>query len=216
MAHALKPLLLTTVVSLALGMTSSSVASAHEFQFPTGEEITVTSTPDGTGKTAHHLLLFFQIGYLTCGSVSFHGTVSGKEVAELTLEPEYSECLLQAVPATVQMGGCAYLFHADGTFEIVSKAGKSCVTEPMTIFNTSCLVAIGPQEHPGGITYHNIQPGATEEVTLSMNFGEITGKQEGTTCSKSSFSNTEYATGNAILTASKAAKPSEMVNMSWE
>jgi hypothetical protein len=213
MARRAQSLLLVSLAALALAV--ASTASASTFVLPANEEFKITSRPDGTGNKAHHLFLFQYVGYFTCGGIGTQGLANGKEASQLLLEVAYSECLLQGVPATVQMGGCAYLFDADGTFEITNRPGKNCAAEPITI-NANCQITLGPQKHEGAITYTNVSGGPVSEVTASLAFEELTGEQAGIWCEARSFADTVYATGRLILKAAKAANPLEAVNLSWK
>jgi len=179
------------------------------------ETTTVTSTADGTGKTAHHVIEL-DGGTVTCSSASFEGSQSGKEATELTVNPTYKECTFSGTPVTVSTGGCAYGLHASKEFAIKSRAGKNCATEPIKVEFESCKIEIGPQGPRELLGFHNIKPGAVEEVTMEMSLTGIAYKATGAKCLKAGeFSDGAYKTGNTILTGAKPGGGA-MVNYRWE
>jgi len=178
-------------------------------------ETVVTSTADGTGKTAHHVIEL-DSGVLTCSSASFEGTQSGEEAIELTITPTYKECLFSGSPVTVSTGGCAYGLHSSREFEIKSRAGKNCATEPIKVEFAACKIEIPPQAERASLNFHNIKPGAVEEVTMETSLTGISYKATGAGCPKAGeFSDGTYSTGNTILTGAKPGGGA-MVNYRWE
>ena len=212
-------LALAALATLASGI---ATAQAKPF-FESGlEETAITSTTDGTGATAHHTLVFAGL-QTTCTTVDFKGTVKGKTSTELLLEPEFTNCQVIGIPTLVKMNGCAFLVHANTQFDIVSRAGKNCTTEPMTIDWTKllCVVQIGPQAEItpqsglGFFGYSNIKPGTTNEITMAIHLSELAYTATGAECGKTGkFSDGLYTTGNTILTGAKVG--GEMTNLSWQ
>jgi len=214
MARRAQSLLLVALAALALAV--ASTASASTFVLPANEEFKITSRPDGTGKKAHHYLASSAWSTITCGGMSAQGVVSGKEPTQLLLEPAYSECVFGLSSSTgFKMGGCAYLFDANGTFEIVNRPGKNCAAEPITYVASLCLISFGPQKHEGAVTYSNTSEGSFNEVTFSLGFEGLSGEAEGIACYAGPFTGF-YFTGSLILKAAKAANPLEAVNLSWK
>jgi trypsin-like peptidase len=178
-------------------------------------ETAVTSTADGTGKTAHHVI---EAGgaTLTCASASFEGTQTGTAARELALAATYKECTYGGVATTVSMGGCGYVFHSSGEFDISSRTGKSCATEPMKWEAGKCKIEVLPSFAHELLTFNTIKPGTVNEVTTGINVTGITYKATGEGCAKKGeFSNGAYTTGNTILTGAKTGGGA-MVNYRWE
>jgi len=174
-------------------------------------EATVTSTADGTGKTAHHVFDAAG-GNVTCSGIALEGQTT--EVASaLTVSASYSGCTFLGSSATVSMGGCAYLLHSSGEFDIVSKAGKNCATEPIKWEAAGCKIEVPPQSARELLTYHNVKPASVSEITMQMNLTGLTYKSSGTCPKTGELSDGAYTTGNTILTAAKAGA---MVDYSWE
>lgn len=98
---------------------------------------TITSTADGEGEAAHHVLDVAGSS-LECGAASFHGVQSNREVSELTLTPEYSSCIFLGKATSVSMNGCDLVFHASGKVDIASRSGK--IAKPNRS-NSRCRVA---------------------------------------------------------------------------
>lgn len=179
------------------------------------ENTTVTSTADGTGKTAHHVIDAAGAS-LTCTSLSLSGTQAIKEASELKLGATYAGCTYVGLATTVSMGGCEFVLHSSGIFEIASKAGKNCATEPIKWEVAGCKIEVPSQGGRELLTYKNIKPGAVTEVTMEMNVTGITYKATGGSCVKTGeFSDGSYTTGNTILTGAKPGGGA-MVNYSWE
>lgn len=176
-------------------------------------ETTVTSTPDGGGTTGHHVFDAAG-GSLTCGSASFEGLQTTTRASALTVSAAYKECTFLGFAATVSMGGCGFVFNANGKFDIVSKAGKNCSTEPIKVETAACKVEVRPQSREL-LKFHNVKPGPVNEVTMEMSVTGVVYKTSGFFCPKNGeFSDGAYTTGNTLLTATKPG--GEMVDYSWE
>jgi len=219
MIRSLRCLTSMAMAVLALGVLGASAAQASTFQSlkESAGELTITTTPDGTLKTAHHVIDFSKNVTMTCASMSADGVLK-PPAASLTLEPTYNECSFNgAAKVPVKMNGCDYVFYANGEFEIASSAGNNCGLNKISISANGCTVFIGPQKLKG-ITYHNINPsGVNEEITLEMALNGLASEVVGAGCAEvGAFKAGEYTTGNTILTGAEKANPNVMVGIKWE
>ena len=177
---------------------------------------TITSTADGEGAAAHHVLDVGG-GSLTCSGASFHGAQGEREVESLTLTGEYSGCVYLGQATTVNMNGCDYVIHANGEVDVASKSGKNCATEPIKFSVIGCKIEIGPQSGLKEATYNNIEPEAFEEITVEAHITGVKYTATGALCIEPGhgLTNGEYTTGNTILTGAKESEPTKMANIRW-
>jgi len=216
MIRSLKLLMAMAMATLALGGLGAAAAQATNF-VPSTEgmtELTITSTPDGTGTNAHHVIVFSKNVSITCVSMSVDGILKGSS-ATLTLEPTYNECSFNnAMNVPVKMNGCDYVFSTTGELEIASATGKNCASSKISISANNCTVLIGPQKLTG-VTYKNINPsGKNPEITMAMLLKNLVSEVSGPGCAETgTFKTGEYTTGNTILTGAEKANPNVMVGI---
>jgi hypothetical protein len=192
MSRKLKVLLLTTIAMAA--MAAFTVASAYagtEFENPSSGNTRITSTPDGTGKTAHHLI-DTPAGSITCSTANLVGTISKAKSAPQVLEFEYANCTYLGVSTTVAANGCFYVLGAEGNGSFVCSNGQDIEFEA-----AGCTVKIHGQAVEG-FGYTNINSGT--ELTLTMSIKSIRGTAAGCAWGNGPFTTGEYTTGNTILT----------------
>lgn len=208
---------ISTLVALAAAIAlTAPVARAEPVFHSELPQTTITSTPDGSGKTAHQVFDFSAVINFTCPEVSVHGLQTATETDELKLTPVYPECSFGGQPILVQMRGCVYVFHANGEFDIANREGASCSTNPMevTYIFPSCRFEIGPQSSLKEIKFHNITTASTAEITVEQNISGIKYTTAGTGCLESgTFSNGRFTTGNLVLTGEGIGT---MANIRWE
>jgi hypothetical protein len=199
MIRNLKALMLASMAVLAVGAVAASAANAATFTSPSGAA-TITTTPDGTGKTAHQV---FDVGAgtVTCNAVHFHASIGGTSAASiLTSSVVYSgNCNYVGQTATVNMNGCNYRFNASGTVDLVCFGGNE-----ITIYvpNPVCHVVIPAQTGLSSVTYHSI---SSTEVTIEPHVTGISYTATGAGCPETgSFSNGNLTKGNVIITAEVA------------
>ena len=204
----LRVLFLVTVASMALGAAGVSVASA-ELTCSTTESCRVTLKPDGTGKTAHHVIIFKKggaSGALTCNSLSGEAT-KAKEATELTFtEPKYASCNVAGTAATVTTNGCDYLYAYSGSFSI-----KCPLESEMQVTAGTCAISIPPQGPLSGITYKELEPPVEGETTASTLVKGLSGAAsancKGLLGFSGAFSEGEYTTGNLIMESEADVPP---------
>jgi hypothetical protein len=196
MIRNLKALMLASMAVLAVGAMAASAANAAEFTSPNGAS-TITTTPDGTGKTAHHVF-HYAGGTLTCNTVHDHASIGGTSATSvLTTSVAYSgNCNFVGQTATVNMNGCNYRFNASGTVDIVCPAGQEIT---FSVPSPVCDVVVPPQTGLSSVTFHSIN---ANEVTVESHTTGIKYTATGAGCPETgSFSNGSCTTGNVILTA---------------
>jgi len=135
------------------------------------ESAPATITGTGTGGT-----LFKNLGgnAPVCSGYSLSGTMNATSEEALTVAPTYKGCTVagQAVPdAYMRRGGCSYVFHVNGTFDI---GGANCAADPMTITSNGCITVIGPQSGIAGTFAFLNEGGWGAFRTISMS-GSTTG-----------------------------------------
>ncbi len=119
-----------------------------------------------SGKGTPWSYILVANGILYCNSHSLSAESGTVTTGSITLTPAYKECYWE-IPsfekATVSMGGCSYVLHAFGLFDI---AGAGCAASPMTITTASCTVTIGPQTGLAGLVMTNAGSGKSRSVGL--------------------------------------------------
>jgi hypothetical protein len=167
------------------------------------EEAPVTIGGTGSGKRASAIAG----NVLQCKSYVLSGTSTSVTSESLTLTPTYKECTVggEAEPnSSVTSGGCSYVFHANGKFDI---AGANCGSEPITIARVGCVVTIGPQSGIyTGFTFTNEGSGTLRSVSIAGATTEsVTYTATGPNCLVVGTNSTGRIFGAAILTAAKAS-----------
>ena len=207
MIRNLKVLMLAAMAVAAFGAVYASGASAAGEQFhcevPAGSFCTGTLSPDGTGKTSHHVFVVKKgasSGAVTCNGLTATST-SGPTSKELTVTGlTYATCNLAGTEASVTTTGCDYLFKSEG-----GKVNVVCEgANKIKIVAGGCTVEVGSQEL-SGITYTNIN--AEKETTVSTAVKNVAGTA-GAGCVgllgfTGAFTEGEYSTGNTIVKAYK-------------
>jgi hypothetical protein len=213
----LKVMALAAIALAALGVLAVSGAQAAEFHCSV-EPCRYTLKPDGAGKTAHHVFAAkrgAEVIVVTCETSEGEATSSNPTSKELTFTRlGFFPCTLSGVPASIRVNGCEYVYSSAGELTIKCAGGKG-----IEFSTASCTVRIEPQGPLPGIKYHDA--GATKsELTLETSIsglkGEIIGTEAGCAIKPGSFSEGEYRTGNAIITAETDNAEAKMANVWWE
>ena len=186
----------------AIGAAGASAAEYH-CDVGGGQSCAVTLSPDGTGKTAHHVFIVKKgalSAAVTCNSLSGSATIAKTATEATVTNLLYSGCNLVGIEAGVDTNGCDYLFKANGgAVSVVCPAGKT-----MKVTAGACTIEVGSQALTG-ITYTNIN--SKKEVTGSALVKNISGIA-GAGCAaiigfSGAFTEGEYTTGNTIAKAFK-------------
>lgn len=197
MMRNLKVLSITAMAVLVVCAIGAAGVQAATFS-AASSPVTIISTPDGTGKTAHQVLDFAGAS-LTSNKITFDGTMSNSPVEAIeTSSITYSESNFIGQPATVHMNGCNFNFEAGGNIDINCPAGKEIT---ISVPNPVCDVVFPSQQNKGTVTYHNIVTGTSQEITVSMNVTGLVYTATGPGCPiAGTFANGTYTTGNFIFT----------------
>jgi hypothetical protein len=127
--------------------------------------LAITGAP-GENKTVFNLV---GNGTVSCKKHTLTAQTSVPVFASMGITPSYSECTFLGQSATLKMGGCSYVLHASGGFDIV---GSLCYTQPITISGTVCTVTIPAQSGASGLTYTKGESGGVSTITTG---GKATG-----------------------------------------
>ncbi len=213
MRRNLKALLAAATALGAFGVLGVSGAQAAEFHC-SAEPCRVTLNPDGTGKTAHVVIVIkgskgtFST---TCESITGEGTSSTKTFSELrVVNIKGSGCSIGGVPVALKMNGCEYLYKATGTLTIICPEGK----EIEAGFPEGCLYNIPSQGPLSGVKYHDA--GVTKsELTLEMAVKGMVVSANSKCEAVGTGLEAEFTTGNTILT-SETDPGGVLANIWWE
>jgi len=213
MIRNLKVLIAAAMALAVIGALGASGAQAAEFHCSV-EPCRVTMKPDGTGKTAHHVILFKDgkgnTFSTTCNTVTGEATMSTKTSTELTISNIVGEtCGIGTTNSVFKTNGCHYLIKSAGTLTITCPEGK--IMEYIGgVLGSECSYNIPPQGPLSGVKFHNL---GTSEVTMEM----AVQKLKVTTNGKCPFetSEGEFTTANTILT-SETDPGGVMANVWWE
>jgi len=204
MIRNLKFLVAATMAIAAFGAMGSAGAQAAEFHCSVSP-CQVTMKPDGTGKTAHHVINVagFQT---TCGSITGEGTLTEKTSSELTIGNLKGEnCVIIGQQSTLTSNGCHYLLKSAGTLTIKCPEGK--VIENNGI---NCNYDMPPQGPLPGVSFHTV--GGGTEVTVEIKV-KLTVSVYGVGC-PTYGTEAEFVTANSLLTSETTG--GVMANLSWE
>jgi hypothetical protein len=179
---------------------------------------------DGTGTTAHHVLVIeneakTESVSFTCNELSGEATSESKTATELTFENlSYSSCKVNGSPGvTVAMNGCKYRYAAGGTLAIAGcNAGKKI--EWIMPGGSGCIFTVGEQTLTGA-GYHNVGEEAknTAEITAELKLQPAAVASQGNCSELINTGQTligTYTTGNTLLTGESSAVV--MANLWWK
>jgi hypothetical protein len=189
-------------VALALGAIGLAVVGANPASAGSPGWFTSEIYPvkiPGTQTSVHGF--FYNGGHVECNVFSLAATES-KKAPFLKANATYGECAGPNSSASFSMNGCEYEFvggeefprtkeeAAEGvpirhraSLNIISKPGRSCATEPISITSLSCSVTIGPQNGLEEIVLSNEGSGATAYIHMNVE----TSSSEGITFTQGGF-----------------------------
>jgi len=183
---------------MALGMLGAQASPAAEFHCSAEPCWPITKT-DGSGKTAHHVIVIKQgaaSAAITCSTFKAEGELPFKTFSSLRLRNlAYSTCTLAGSAATVSVNGCEYELTASGLFSIVCPSGKA-----ITISTGACQVKIGSQSFLSTASFTNLS--FKKEITFGLAVKKIVASASG--CEPlglptATYFESEYTTGNTII-----------------
>jgi hypothetical protein len=135
---------------------------------------------------------------MECKGATFQGELASTSASTLTLTPSYSGCTFLKASVTVEMRGCSYVLHPDGTFDI---AGAECATKPMRFAGPGCTITIGPQSGLSQVGYVNEGWWSQRWVAMSAGISGLKYTSAGIGCPKAGTFSDGTQSGSTELTA---------------
>lgn len=204
MIRNLKVLGLALAAMMALTAVAASAASAATFHSDSSTGNTIL-----TGSSTGNHVFDAAGSKITCTGAQFTGTQTGNTTEHVTTSASYSGCSVEVfgfkIAATVNMGGCAYTFAANGTVGVVNRVGaaKTCAEENITYrvsnFAGECDVKVGPQTGLQKATYTGTTTVANGAINVAPNVTGIHGVAKGGLCTEGTFTNGAYTSGPATV-----------------
>ena len=136
MTRNLKALGLALVAAMAIGAFGAQGASAHQFTSDsdsakttlTGFNESYTDTIEDPKVSESRHKFTATAGLEVLCDAEFAGTVAGNSVDTVTVHPKYHNCTFKGEPATVDTGGCNYVFGSDTTVNTHPSGTHASVT----------------------------------------------------------------------------------------
>jgi hypothetical protein len=157
---------------------------------------------EGLQVVANKYTFGILIGDVECGSASFGGTMSSKDVSELSLAPSYSECEGLSRQVTPKLNGCTYLLEGttntgkDSPVRIQCPEGKS-IELVYDNFTGGCTITVGAQTPTGVVDYEEKGSGSSRDLVLTWTLSGIKYKRDG--CEVGGEGSNGTYTGTATL-----------------
>jgi hypothetical protein len=219
MIRKLKVLMLAAMALAAIGVVNVAGAQAAVEFHCSVEPCTATLKSDGTGKTAHHVIVIKnsigESNAITCESLSGEATSSTKTTGTLAFKNLKNTGCKDSLGSgvTIHWNGCEWHLVSAGAGGVHIWHWTNCtkvngVPDPVEItISTGCIFKISEQSLTGPI-YHNIGEEAktTTELTVEIKAPNIavtavgTKAQCGLDPAKTPITG-EYTTGNSLITA---------------
>jgi len=125
----------------------------------------------GSQSTTNVYTFGILLGSVECEVATFDGTVTTKEVTEITLKPAYSKCTGVKREVTTHMNGCAYVITfgeeaSSGKLDIECPSGEVIETT-VDAFPGGCTIEIGSQSPGGSVDVKGEGSGKTRDLVLT-------------------------------------------------
>jgi hypothetical protein len=181
-------------IALALGAIALAAAGANPASAESPGWFTAENYPvkiPGTQTSVHGF--YYNGGHVECNVFSLAAAES-KKAPSLKANATYGECAGPNSVASFSMNGCEYEFVGEeelprseeeieeevpvrhrASLNIISKPGRSCTTEPISIASLSCTVTIGPQSGKKEVVFTNEGAGATRHLHMNIEIGSSKG-----------------------------------------
>jgi hypothetical protein len=219
MIRGLKILTGVALAVAAFGAISASGAQAAKFHCSVSP-CRLTLRPDGTGTTAHHVLIIkkgpFSASF-TCKKLEGEAVLEVKEATSAKFNNiAYKECSVAGSASTIDTAGCGYkIFSESEQVNLECESGKD-----IQITVGPCTITIQGQILTG-VRSHNIgkESETTTEITTEVLLKGISGSV-GASCKgvlgfeNEAFTEGEYTTGNTIVTG-ETSPGGVMANTWW-
>ena len=203
-------LALFAVFALSAVLASGASAAGELFHSEVSHTI-LNLTQDGTegGETGSQIFKVTLSGDVRCEGVKGSATISAGTRTEITVVPEYTQCLITGAGTKIhfRMRSCAYVFTSEkvGTHAAVhiecSIPGDH-IRLTMTVLGAEVVCKEYPAQTPtgGGVVYHNVGSGTTREITIETTVSGLEHTDVGM-CGELEAED-ETFTGNMLLKAS--------------
>ncbi len=117
-----------------------------------------------------------------CSVATFEGTSSVASGKDLTITPEYSNCTLGGLAATVNMNGCKYTLTGSAEKTALVDITGCTTGKTMTWVKGNCTIAIGEQSALAHITFTSEGTASTMDVLANLTITGIRVTQTGSEC----------------------------------
>ncbi|MEZ5076450.1 MAG: hypothetical protein R2725_03295 [Solirubrobacterales bacterium] len=161
----LRALGLALLAVFALSALAAQGASAHVFTSDSESERTVLT---GRDEPETNNVLTVAGAEVQCENAHFEGTVEGSEANEVTVRPEYTDCLFAGNEAVVHTNDCAEILHsstAEGHATVDVECAEGDEIE-VTVPVLGITITVAEQADLSGVHYTNVAEGVTVEATL--------------------------------------------------
>ncbi len=161
----------------------------------------------GAGVENKAIFEGFINGTVTCSNHSLSGESATAAPESITISGTYSGCKFLDQNATLSMGGCSYVLHASGGFDIV---GATCASNPITVSLTGggCTATIGPKTGSSGRTYTNAGSGKLRSVTTGGSAPGLPVTVKGEACVvEGTFTNGKYKAVDRFTATNSLGQP---------
>lgn len=205
MIRNLKTLGVALAAMLAMGAVAASGASAQDL-FTSNEAAAL----EGTQTNTH--VFEADTRAIECTEATFTGS-GGTEETSLIMEATYDGCEFAGVNVDVDMGNCAYEFHASGTVDVINNGGEHTCThsessgpeegkDPISFtasfFGSECTVEVGAQTGLESVSYSPENEG-TEEISAEAKVNGIEYRSHGSLCNHERTAADGVYNGNADI-----------------
>jgi hypothetical protein len=210
MIRNLKALVLAAMAITAVSAVTASTAFAVPAFNSESTSTLIKASADGIGKTGHQVLDVAG-GTVTCNVVNLNGFQTEKTMSSITLTAEFINCTFLGQAASVKMGGCDFVFKANGTAVVHRDTGivggGACIHHSggITITIAGCTVIVPEQTGLEWIQYHNTTDSFTgkKAITAEPSVTDITYDSTGAACPQQpagTYNDGTLTTGNVIIT----------------
>lgn len=147
----------------------------HPFKFE-ADSSPVVLTGKRTGAAKH--VLTTDAATISCNEVSFSKELTSMPVGSFEVEPKFSECTApMGKNVTVDVNGCGLKFlpfalegeNYEGKVSLICPINKRM---EFTVLE-HCNIVFGTQIEGGTVTYTNVGSGATREIKVDFNLGQM-------------------------------------------
>ncbi len=117
-----------------------------------------------------------------CSIATFEGTSSIKEGKDITITPEYSNCTLGGLGATVNMNGCKYTFTGSAEKTALVDIVGCTTGKTITVVKGNCTIAVGEQSALSHVVFTSEGTESTMDTLANATVTGIRSTQTGSEC----------------------------------